>query len=240
MSVPSAGGAADFAQPLDCVRQRELFARHAGDEAAAANLAARLEPAVDARQVAPRQRRSPRAPAAGGRRRRSGAAARAPASRRRILAPRPHPASARSDRPAASRMSDAAERGRPLAMRCAGCRAGRQSRPTRRAGGDELAECGSQIRVASNRWRVISSWKERGAARCAGSRERPLGSAPTAGSVPLQGLRSLRALSDCHTSACSRRNRATRRAEPAASAAADSRAQPTSPVRHSMSSIAGS
>ena len=44
-----------FAQPLDGVGERELFARHARDEAAAANFAARLEAAVDARQLAPRR-----------------------------------------------------------------------------------------------------------------------------------------------------------------------------------------
>ena len=46
-------GAADLAQPLDRVRQRELLARHAGHESAAADLAARLEPAIDARELAP-------------------------------------------------------------------------------------------------------------------------------------------------------------------------------------------
>ena len=49
------GRAADLAQPLDRVRQRELFAGHAGDEPSAANLAARFEAAIDARQLAPRR-----------------------------------------------------------------------------------------------------------------------------------------------------------------------------------------
>ena len=44
-----------LAQPFDGVRQRELLARHAGHEPAAADLAARLEPPVDARELAPRR-----------------------------------------------------------------------------------------------------------------------------------------------------------------------------------------
>src|ERR1051325_436044 len=48
-------GAADLAQFLDRLGQRELLAGHAGDEAAAADLAARVAAAVDARQVAPRR-----------------------------------------------------------------------------------------------------------------------------------------------------------------------------------------
>ena len=43
----------DLAQPLDGVGQRELFTRHAGDETAAADLASRLEAAVDAPELAP-------------------------------------------------------------------------------------------------------------------------------------------------------------------------------------------
>src|SRR5262245_18075135 len=42
-----------LAQHSDRVRQGELLAREAGDEAAAADVAAALEPAVDAQQVAP-------------------------------------------------------------------------------------------------------------------------------------------------------------------------------------------
>ena len=55
ISLPSGVVAADLAQALDRLGQRELFAAHAGDEAAAADLAARFEPAVDARQLAPRR-----------------------------------------------------------------------------------------------------------------------------------------------------------------------------------------
>ena len=72
---------AAFAQPLDGVGERELFTRHAGDEAAAADLAAGFEAAVDAGQLAPRRDVRLRARAAGGRRRRSGAAAIVPAPR---------------------------------------------------------------------------------------------------------------------------------------------------------------
>ena len=53
---PPSAGIAESRAALDGVRQRELFARHAGDEAAAADLAARLEPPVDAGQLAPRRR----------------------------------------------------------------------------------------------------------------------------------------------------------------------------------------
>ena len=38
---------------LDGVGERELFTRHARDEAAAANLTTRLEPAIDPSQLAP-------------------------------------------------------------------------------------------------------------------------------------------------------------------------------------------
>src|SRR5262249_26743923 len=44
-----------LAQEPDRLGQRELLAREAGDEAAAANLAARLETAVDAKEIAPRR-----------------------------------------------------------------------------------------------------------------------------------------------------------------------------------------
>src|SRR5260221_9472340 len=47
--------AADLAQEADGVGQGELLAREAGDEAAAAYVAARLEPAIDAQEVAPRR-----------------------------------------------------------------------------------------------------------------------------------------------------------------------------------------
>src|SRR5580704_11823906 len=43
------------AQQADRIRQGELLAGKAGDETAAADLAARLEPAVDPQQVAPRR-----------------------------------------------------------------------------------------------------------------------------------------------------------------------------------------
>ena len=42
-------------QPLNRARQRELFARHAGYEVAAADFPASLEPPVDAREIAPRR-----------------------------------------------------------------------------------------------------------------------------------------------------------------------------------------
>ena len=54
MRRPSARRAADLAQSLDGFGERELFAGHAGDEAAAADFAARFEAAVDAGQLAPR------------------------------------------------------------------------------------------------------------------------------------------------------------------------------------------
>ena len=56
--VERAGGrrAPHLAQHRHGVGQRVLLARHAGDEAAAANLAARFETAVDARELAPRRR----------------------------------------------------------------------------------------------------------------------------------------------------------------------------------------
>ena len=41
------------AQGADCLRQGELLARHAGDEAPAADLATRLQPPIAAQQVAP-------------------------------------------------------------------------------------------------------------------------------------------------------------------------------------------
>ena len=44
-----------LAQHADRFGQRELLAGEAGDEAAAADLAARFEPAIDAQQVAPRR-----------------------------------------------------------------------------------------------------------------------------------------------------------------------------------------
>ena len=44
-----------LAQRADRIRQRELLAGEARDEPAAADLAARLEPAIDAQQVAPRR-----------------------------------------------------------------------------------------------------------------------------------------------------------------------------------------
>ena len=47
--------AADLAQAIDGVGERELFAGHAGDESSAANLAAGLEAAVHARQLTPRR-----------------------------------------------------------------------------------------------------------------------------------------------------------------------------------------
>ena len=47
--------APDLAQHADRLRQRELLAGKAGDEAAAADFAARFEPAIDAQQVAPRR-----------------------------------------------------------------------------------------------------------------------------------------------------------------------------------------
>lgn len=43
----------DLPQEADRLRQRELLAGEAGDEAAAADLAARLEPTIDAQEVAP-------------------------------------------------------------------------------------------------------------------------------------------------------------------------------------------
>src|SRR5262249_56747465 len=49
-------GPADLADALDRLGQRELFAGHGGDEAAAADLAARLEATVDARELAPGRR----------------------------------------------------------------------------------------------------------------------------------------------------------------------------------------
>ena len=50
---PSARRAADLAQPFDRVGERELLARHARHEAAAADFAARFEAAVHAGQLAP-------------------------------------------------------------------------------------------------------------------------------------------------------------------------------------------
>ena len=44
-----------LAQHADRLRQRELLAGEAGDEAAAADIAAALEPAIDAQQIAPRR-----------------------------------------------------------------------------------------------------------------------------------------------------------------------------------------
>ncbi len=44
-----------FPQSLDRARHRELLARHAGHEVAAADFPARLEPPVDAREIAPRR-----------------------------------------------------------------------------------------------------------------------------------------------------------------------------------------
>src|SRR5438270_898234 len=44
-----------LAERPDRLRQRELLAREAGDEPPAADVAARLEAAVDAQQVAPRR-----------------------------------------------------------------------------------------------------------------------------------------------------------------------------------------
>ena len=45
--------APDLAQPLDRAGKRELFARHAGHEPSAADLAPRLEAAIHAGQLAP-------------------------------------------------------------------------------------------------------------------------------------------------------------------------------------------
>src|SRR6185369_852170 len=45
---------ADRAQPSHAIRRGELLAAEAGDETAAANLAPRLQAAIDAHQVAPR------------------------------------------------------------------------------------------------------------------------------------------------------------------------------------------
>ena len=76
--------APDLAQHPDRLRQRELLARKPGDEAAAADLAARFEPAIDAQQVAPRRQPcAPRVRAAARTRRRSGAATCARGARRR-------------------------------------------------------------------------------------------------------------------------------------------------------------
>jgi len=49
------GAASYLAQRADRVGQRKLFAREAGDETAAADLAARFESAIAAQQVAPRR-----------------------------------------------------------------------------------------------------------------------------------------------------------------------------------------
>ncbi len=70
------GLAPHLAQRADRLGQRVLLAGEAGDEPAAADFAARLQPAIDAQQIAPRrQPRRPRAPAAARTPRHSGAAA---------------------------------------------------------------------------------------------------------------------------------------------------------------------
>jgi hypothetical protein len=58
--APASGGCA---QALDGVAERELFAGHAGDEASATNLAARLEPAIDSEARSPATARRRFAPA---------------------------------------------------------------------------------------------------------------------------------------------------------------------------------
>ena len=194
---------AHLAQPLDRVGQRELLARHAGHEAAAADLAARLEPAVDARQLAPRRgvrlaRQQPPehdAVAAEQRPRLSldGLVA-MPRRRRRATAP----SSVRRSCARRSRGAGApARRPRPA-------RAGRRSRRTRPGRRRRARRSRVRSRSASSAQRRRQLAEERRAARAqhvehVARRRRSVGV-----SAPCRRVGSQRR----HASACSRRNSA--------------------------------
>ena len=103
---PDAGRRRISRKQSDRVGQRELLAGEAGDEPAAANFAARLQPAIDAQQIAPRRQPSGLLRRAGARRpRRSGRAACAPhvrPRRRELVAAVRLRARAMDQRPAAA------------------------------------------------------------------------------------------------------------------------------------------
>ena len=125
-SAPSARLAAHLAQRRDRLGQRELLARETGDEAPAADLAARLQPpAARAPGRATAAARPPRARAGARRPRRSGAAACARRARRRRARARVARACAaaagRMQRPA-PRVLDAEQRAAPPRSRRADAR----------------------------------------------------------------------------------------------------------------------
>ena len=130
------------AQRLDRLGQRELLADEAGDEAAAAHLAARLEAAQRAEQLAPRRQARLARAGARGRRRRSGSSEAARGRARRSLRLRPpRRALGAQQRPAARPASSAGARPpRQHAAGAASARRGASRREQQRAqAGDAVA-----------------------------------------------------------------------------------------------------